>query len=186
MKTLEKLELPDDVDCVVFPKFPGNENGETLFILRKGDKYYGKSNQRMGQYSEEVILDWMKRLMIEFVEPNAYKVALFDSPEDVDKFFKIVLPVECTACKNGVQTITECFPFDDDREDEEFEIDCVVCDGVGRISEAEKKAIDEHQADWCKCKNIDGTVDFYDDGEHPKCSKHHYRHRKCGGIFQIG
>lgn len=38
---------------------------------------------------------------------------------------------------------------------------------------------------WCEC-NVDYDQDFYDDGEHEECHKHHWRCSECKKITQIG
>ena len=44
----------------------------------------------------------------------------------------------------------------------------------------------ENDNEWCSCDNPDyDNVKFFDDGEHEKLHKHHYR-CTCGKILQIG
>jgi len=49
-----------------------------------------------------------------------------------------------------------------------------------------KEEMEKEKELWCSCPEQDGSIDYYQDGEHPELDKHHYRHRKCGKIVQIG
>lgn len=66
------------------------------------------------------------------------------------------------------------------------EIRCIDCDGSGEISEAKAKAIEDEKALWCSCGNPSNDSIFWDDGEHPKCSKHCWTCKDCGKIIQVG
>ena len=74
----------------------------------------------------------------------------------------------------------------DDKEGTTTELDCVVCDGTGEIDEETAEMAEFEKNMWCECGNPSEGVDFYDDGEHPEISKHHYRCQDCGGVVQIG
>jgi RecJ-like exonuclease len=74
--------------------------------------------------------------------------------------------------------------------EETSRIPCRDCHGSGKVTpeEAERirSFIEAYKEIWCRCGNPSGQVDFYDDGEHPEISKHHYRCRDCGKVTQIG
>jgi|WetSurSiteA1Bulk_404760.scaffolds.fasta_scaffold03388_10 hypothetical protein len=100
---------------------------------------------------------------------------------------------KCPVCNGaGKQTIT----FTEVEADEKtglliakkapsFQIDCVWCKGKGIVTPKEKKVHTYYKTIWCECLEDHG-VKFYDDGEHPQLSKHHYRCKKCGKVTQIG
>lgn len=95
--------------------------------------------------------------------------------------------MKCPTCK-GTKQITTTVTFHGSPDVETMQLDCVVCDGTGKVTRAMAKAIAAHNADWCRCKAPDpNAVQYYPDGAHPNCAKHHYRHEPgCGGILQIG
>ena len=95
--------------------------------------------------------------------------------------------VECKDCKGtGKVNITvNWIGGEDDGKSDSSDITCVDCNGKGELTEAEAKAIKDHEDDWCDCDE-EYDVDFFEDGEHPDCHKHHYRCQNCGGIYQIG
>ncbi len=67
------------------------------------------------------------------------------------------------------------------------QLPCVTCDGHGKVSAPAMRAYYAMQAAWCRCDDVGDNIQFYDDGQHPQCHKHHYRHEPgCGGIVQIG
>ena len=94
--------------------------------------------------------------------------------------------MKCTSCEGGKMTITmfEGWPGED-QEGTKSEIDCVVCDGTGEIDEETAAMVEYEKNMWCECDGDNG-VNFYDDGEHPEISKHHYRCKRCDGVVQIG
>ncbi len=91
---------------------------------------------------------------------------------------------KCPSCKEGKINVT-CSMYGSDEPATVTEMDCVICGGDGKLSDEEYQALEEHKADWCTCKD-QTPIDFYDDGQHYKLHKHHYRHRTCGKIVQIG
>lgn len=98
--------------------------------------------------------------------------------------------VTCPSCE-GKKTITmvmtSVFSKPEDRtEGKSTTITCVTCDGKGTVSPAMAKQLEEEMAMWCECEEPSKQTDFYDDGEHPELSKHHYRCQKCKGVVQIG
>ena len=95
--------------------------------------------------------------------------------------------MKCTECEDGKMTIEmfEGFPRKGE-EGTKTEIDCVICDGTGEIDEETAEMVEFEKNMWCECGNPSEDVDFYDDGEHPEISKHHYRCRDCGAVVQIG
>jgi hypothetical protein len=72
------------------------------------------------------------------------------------------------------------------------EINCISCEGLGRISQEQLEYLEWEANQWCKCEvhvydmYLQGDVVFFDDGEHLDCYKHHWRHEECGKIVQIG
>ena len=95
--------------------------------------------------------------------------------------------VECRTC-HGAKVVSVTVSHYGTPGVEWVELPCVVCNGTGKVVEAEAVAIAEHMADWCQCDDAEREhVKYYGEGEHPKCHKHHYRHEPgCGEIIQIG
>lgn len=99
--------------------------------------------------------------------------------------------VSCSGCEGKKTIEVQTTIFGSDEPASVTTMRCVVCDGEGEINIEDRLAIIAHENDWCKCKLSDdewlgAQTDYYEDGEHPDCYKHHYRHRACGGITQIG
>ena len=93
----------------------------------------------------------------------------------------------CPTCK-GKRTVTvTAHNFEKGKfvAQKPVEMKCVVCNGIGGVTDAQLKALKEYESMWCTCK-VQEPVQFYDDGEHPDLRKHHYRHRTCGKVVQIG
>lgn len=66
-------------------------------------------------------------------------------------------------------------------------IGCNICKGSGKLTKRYADQITNITDEfWCKCSDPHDDFDFYDDGEHPDCSKHHYRCKQCGKVFQVG
>ena len=87
--------------------------------------------------------------------------------------------VTCTACEGKKKIKVK---FHEGSKVSYFEMECVTCNGTGKISEEQKKAEEEF---WCKCSDGE-NVTYYPDGTHPKCSKHCWACNICGGIVQVG
>ena len=70
---------------------------------------------------------------------------------------------------------------------EHYELECVVCDGKGWLTDEEKQANEDYENAWCKCGNEKGSYFTGDDGD-CNCGiyKHHYHCRLCDGVTQIG
>ena len=93
--------------------------------------------------------------------------------------------MKCPTCKGTGQvetTVTTC----GSNEIEKYDIPCHVCNGRKEISKKEWQAHKDMMNLWCDCGNPSGETTFYDDGEHPKCSKHCYVCNDCGKIVQVG
>jgi len=93
------------------------------------------------------------------------------------------MTVQCTACK-GTKTI-ELTIYEAGTKSV-MRITCVTCNGLGTISAAAAKEMEEF---WCRCPNLNYETDdvrYFEDGEHPQCEKHHYRHMTCGRVVQVG
>jgi hypothetical protein len=89
----------------------------------------------------------------------------------------------CPTCKGSKEI--EIIVHMDGKADT-CKIDCVDCDGTGKVDDDGLLEIDFEKNMWCTCKKSDDNIIFYDDGEHPEISKHHYRHGACGKVVQIG
>jgi len=62
-------------------------------------------------------------------------------------------------------------------------IDCVFCEGTGKITEELKKAEEDF---WCDCGNPSGETIYYGDGQGHLCDKHHYVCADCFKVVQVG
>ena len=67
----------------------------------------------------------------------------------------------------------------------EHEMTCILCKGFKTVSDAVMKVFKYESTMWCECDK-ETIVTFYDDGEHPELSKHHYRCKVCDKVTQIG
>jgi hypothetical protein len=65
-------------------------------------------------------------------------------------------------------------------------IKCVYCDGTGKMTDKQIAQFKAEQEMWCRCSNPSGERIFYDDGEHPQCSKHCWACADCNKIVQVG
>ena len=91
---------------------------------------------------------------------------------------------ECPSCK-GSGKLKICSSMGLNEPVITTEINCISCEGQGRISQEQFEYLKWEAEQWCQCDDNDDDV-YYDDGEHPDCFKHHWRHRECGKIIQIG
>jgi len=93
----------------------------------------------------------------------------------------------CPTCKGKGKVTLTVSTFGSNKPDEKMEIDCVVCNGVGEVSDVVLEQILFEKNMWCECGSNDPSdVKYYDDGEHHEISKHHWRCNKCGKVVQIG
>lgn len=93
--------------------------------------------------------------------------------------------VQCPACK-GKKTL-DCTIHESGKPPHVVTLGCVTCDGKGKITAAKARAEALFRASWCQCDEVGDNIQYYPDGAHPDCHKHHYRHEPgCGGIVQIG
>jgi hypothetical protein len=75
--------------------------------------------------------------------------------------------MKCPTC-HGTKHITTTVTFHGRPDVETMQLDCVVCDGTGKVTRAMAKALAAHNADWCRCKAPDpNAVQYYPDGAHP-------------------
>ena len=88
----------------------------------------------------------------------------------------------CPGCKGGKINVT----VHSMGQMTSVELDCIWCNGAGKVTDSRLQAYYDHKNMWCECKGDDLDIQYYADGEHPSLSKHHYRHRKCGKVVQIG
>lgn len=96
--------------------------------------------------------------------------------------------MKCKSCKGTgkmVITATEITAAGA-KEMPSVSIDCIRCNGSGEISAARQKQLEAQAALWCKCGNPSGNSQFFNDGEHPNCSKHCYVCEDCRKITQVG
>lgn len=93
--------------------------------------------------------------------------------------------MKCPTCKGTGEVETTVTTFGSDKV-EKYSLTCHICHGKKEISKQEWKQIQAEAALWCDCGNPSGDVDFYNDGEHPNCSKHCYTCKDCGKIVQVG
>jgi hypothetical protein len=89
----------------------------------------------------------------------------------------------CPKCKEGKTTLT--ISYFGSKESEKVEIDCVYCDGSGKITQETLSDINFEDDMWCTCDTDHGTK-YYSDGQHPEIHKHHWRCKGCGDVKQIG
>lgn len=96
--------------------------------------------------------------------------------------------IECTACEGtGKQTTTiTTIERGKPPKVERSEDVCFWCKGTKRLTRERMLLMVEAHAMWCECGNPSGEVQFYDNGQHPKLWKHHYRCAGCGKVTQIG
>ena len=88
----------------------------------------------------------------------------------------------CPGCENGKINVTvhNCGSIT------QIKWDCTWCHGTGQLDNERMQAYNDFKNVWCKCEGDDLDIQYYEDGEHPQLSKHHYRHRACGKVVQIG
>ena len=91
---------------------------------------------------------------------------------------------KCIKCKGKGQATLNV--YSEEASPKSFEIDCVHCDGSGRMTNIEIKQTQWFDLQWCKCDFTPNETRYYADGQHPDCDKHHYRCGTCGLITQIG
>lgn len=98
--------------------------------------------------------------------------------------------ITCPSCKGkGTITVTAKMLTEGKWVDQEPVImTCMRCEGKKVVNKKEQEALNKLQEEfWCKCGgNALRDSRYYDDGEHPELSKHHYRCRTCGKVTQIG
>ena len=96
--------------------------------------------------------------------------------------------MQCTVCKGkGKQTIkSQNLTVDGWEALSPVDVPCLWCDGTGEMTPEEEERLRVYSEMWCKCVNPSGDTNFYDDGEHPEVTKHHYRCADCGKVTQVG
>jgi hypothetical protein len=95
---------------------------------------------------------------------------------------------KCPACKGtGKMGVAVEVHGDGPVKKSGIRITCVYCEGHGTITHLKLSMLHFEQNMWCKCPDRE-KVDpvYYDDGQHPLVSKHHWRCFACGGVVQIG
>jgi hypothetical protein len=96
----------------------------------------------------------------------------------------------CTCCKGSGKQVIKAQEFGRGGNIiklPDCEIECVICDGKGTLSDERVQALKEHQESWCTCKGQKQTK-YIDNTPGARVSKHHWIHKKasCGKIVQIG
>lgn len=105
----------------------------------------------------------------------------FSKQSEAEDFAKGRSPLVPCRCNAGKLTITA---HEMGKPPRAVELDCVFCNGIGKITAAQKAA---EEAFWCRCGNPSGESIFHDDNEPGAiCSKHHYTCRDCGAVTQTG
>jgi len=89
----------------------------------------------------------------------------------------------CPSCKGSGKITFEIEEMFSDNPVTKSILDCILCDGTGDALEDDIKRLHSF---WCKCSNPSNQTRFYNDNEHPDCSKHHYRCLDCGRVIQTG
>lgn len=90
--------------------------------------------------------------------------------------------IKCLCCKGSGEQILSVH---ENGKVTPFKMNCVWCDGKGKMTDEEHEDYLYEQNMWCKCKVETGTR-YYENGEHSKIHKHHYRCTKCKKVKQIG
>jgi len=67
-----------------------------------------------------------------------------------------------------------------------FTMDCISCDGAGKVTKREAAAMEAEAALWCSCGNPSEETTYVDDHESPVVDKHHWVCNDCGKVVQIG
>ena len=94
--------------------------------------------------------------------------------------------ITCPECKGtGKIEITMSF-YGSDEKPSVTKIDCVTCNGLGKLSKQEFKEFEEEKELWCSCGNPSEQVKYWKDGEGTLVHKHHYTCKDCGKVVQIG
>ena len=98
------------------------------------------------------------------------------------------LQYPCPCCQGAkVQHVTGTeVTAEGTRQLEPVDIPCVWCDGQGLVGAKGLLQHQAYQALWCRCDHPSGKTVFFNDGEHPDLSKHHYRCYDCKRVTQIG
>ena len=89
---------------------------------------------------------------------------------------------DCPKCKGSGKLDVEVVEAGTSRM---IKLECVYCDGVGRLSDKALEALKAEDAMWCRCGRSTAPT-FYDDGQHPEIHTHHYRCEFCDHVVQIG
>jgi hypothetical protein len=95
--------------------------------------------------------------------------------------------ITCPTCKgSGKQTITVTY-IGSDEASSTSEINCVDCEGVGKVDQETIEAIEYEKNMWCKCGNPSGDATYHPDGERGAIvHKHHWTCNDCNKVYQLG
>lgn len=88
----------------------------------------------------------------------------------------------CPGCKDGKIDIT----VHNAGSITQIKMDCTWCLGLGILDDDRLQDYNDYQNVWCTCDKVGTDVIYYEDGVHPEITKHHYRHKECGKVVQIG
>ena len=93
----------------------------------------------------------------------------------------------CPKCTRGKMEITMQSIPPNPKIDGKSLITCIHCEGSGKLDDEQLAEIKSEDDMWCTCSEIkDHHWDFYEDGDNGEIYKHHYRHKLCGKVLQIG
>jgi hypothetical protein len=92
----------------------------------------------------------------------------------------------CPVCQGtGKQTVTVT-EFGSDKPTDSFEMNCIGCDGTGKVNDNTLRMIEYERNMWCQCETDYGSHYVPDDTKNAAVNKHHYVCNKCGKVTQVG
>ena len=98
--------------------------------------------------------------------------------------------VDCPVCKGTGKMQIKMITLGSKAPAEVSNINCIHCDGRGKVSKEEAREIqdliDYDKKMWCKCGNPSKRSNYHPDGKGKWVTKHHYTCADCGKVTQIG
>lgn len=95
----------------------------------------------------------------------------------------------CPQCHGTGKITSEVRDFDTNRLLSKIEMDCITCDGAGRVDEGVLAEHTFYGQCWCNCPESGKNNVFHTDGVAPWewCTqKHHWHCAACSKLVQIG
>lgn len=89
----------------------------------------------------------------------------------------------CPQCKGDKQITVTVSEFGKSG-DHSFKMDCITCNGAGKVTAEQARAHKAMADAWCTCDEP-GDPDYHPDGN-DICGKHCYTCSNCGKILQVG